>query len=51
MYLVQGILQLVIGFLYAFVAPQLPFLLLAATAVPLAVFITFKVSEPKVREV
>jgi len=51
MYLVQGILQLVIGFLYAFVAPQLPFLLLAATAVPLAVFIAFKVSEPEVKEV
>jgi MFS family permease len=51
MYLVQGILQLVIGFLYAFVAPQLPFLLLAATAVPLAALIAFKVSEPEVKEV
>jgi MFS family permease len=51
MYLVQGIFQVTIGFLYAFVAPQLPFLLLAAAAVPFAVFIAFKVSEPAVKEV
>jgi MFS family permease len=51
MYLVQGVLQIIVGFLYAFVAPQLPFLLLAATAVPFAAFIAFKVSEPAVKEV
>jgi len=51
MYLVQAVLQLVVGFLYAFVSPQLPFLLLAATAVPFAAFIAFKVSEPAVKEV
>jgi MFS family permease len=51
MYLAQAFLQLLIGFLYAFVSPQLPFLLLAAVAVPLALLIAFKVSEPKVKEV
>ena len=51
MYLSQAFLQLLIGFLYAFVSPQLPFLLLAAVAVPLALLVTFKVSEPKVKEV
>jgi MFS family permease len=51
MYLVQAVLQLVVGVLYAFVSPQLPFLLLAATAVPFAAFIAFKVSEPAVKEV
>jgi MFS family permease len=51
MYMVQGVLQLVVGFLYAFVSPQLPFLLLAAMAVPFAAFIAFKVSEPAVKEV
>ncbi len=51
MYLSQAFLQLLIGFLYAFVSPQLPFLLLAAVAVPLALLVAFKVSEPKVKEV
>ena len=36
MFLMQAILQIVVGLLYAFVSPQLPFLLLAATAIPLA---------------
>jgi MFS family permease len=51
MYLVQALLQLLIGFLYAFVSPQLPFLLLAAAAVPFAMLVVFKVSEPDVKEV
>ena len=51
MYLVQGIFQIIVGFLYAFVAPQLPFLLLAAAAAPFAAFIAIKVSEPEVKEV
>jgi MFS family permease len=50
MYLAQAFLQLLIGFLYAFVSPQLPFLLLAAVAVPLAMLIVYKVSEPSVKE-
>jgi len=51
MYLFQALLQLLIGFLYAFVSPQLPFLLLAAAAVPFAMLVVFKVSEPSVKEV
>jgi len=51
MYLVQAFLQLLIGFLYAFVSPQLPFLLLAAGAVPLCLLVVYKVSEPSVKEV
>jgi MFS family permease len=51
MYLFQAFLQLLIGFLYAFVSPQLPFLLLAAGAVPLCLLVVYKVSEPSVKEV
>jgi MFS family permease len=50
MYLVQAVFQIIIGFLYAFVSPQLPFLLLAAAALPFAAIIAFKVSEPEVKE-
>jgi DHA1 family multidrug resistance protein-like MFS transporter len=51
MYLSQAFLQLLVGFLYAFVSPQLPFLLLAVAAVPFAMLVAFKVSEPTVKEV
>ena len=51
MYLSQGLLQILVGFLYAFVSPQLPFLLLAVAAVPFAMLVAFKVSEPAVKEV
>jgi MFS family permease len=51
MYLIQALLQLLIGFLYAYVSPQLPFLLLAAVAVPLALLVVYKVSEPSVKEI
>jgi MFS family permease len=51
MYLVQGVLQIVVGFLYAFVSPQLPFILLAAVAVPFAVLVALKVHEPTVKEI
>jgi DHA1 family multidrug resistance protein-like MFS transporter len=50
MYIVQAVCQVIIGFLYAFVSPQLPFLLLAASVLPFAVIIAFKVSEPEVKE-
>ena len=50
MYLAQAFLQILIGFLYAFVSPQLPFLLLAVVAVPLALLVVYKVSEPSVKE-
>jgi DHA1 family multidrug resistance protein-like MFS transporter len=51
MYLSQALLMVLSGFLYAFVSPQLPFLLLAASAVPFALLVVFKVSEPSVKEV
>jgi MFS family permease len=43
MFIMQAIFQVTIGFLYAFVSPQLPFLLLAASAIPLSVFVFWKV--------
>jgi MFS family permease len=51
MYLSQALLQVLVGFLYAFVSPQLPFLLLAAAALPFALLIGFKVSEPAIKEI
>jgi len=51
MYLSQALLQVLAGFLYAFVSPQLPFLLLAAVALPLSLLVVCKVSEPSVKEV
>jgi MFS family permease len=50
MFIIQAVLQIVVGLLYAFVSPQLPFLLLAATAIPLSIFVFWKVYEPSVRE-
>ncbi len=50
MYISQALLQVLVGFLYAFVSPQLPFLLLAASAVPFAVLVALKVFEPSVKE-
>ena len=50
MYLVQGIFQIIFGFLYAFVSPQLPFLSLAFAAVPFTLLVAFKVVEPQVKE-
>ena len=51
MYLVQGFLQILVGFLYAFVAPQLPFLLLAVMAMPFAIIVILKIAEPDIKEV
>ena len=50
MFLMQALLQIVIGVLYAFVSPQLPFLLLAVAAIPLSVFVFLKVYEPSIKE-
>lgn len=50
MYIAQALLQVLVGFLYAFVSPQLPFLLLAASAIPLSIFVFLKISEPSVKE-
>jgi MFS family permease len=50
MFIMQAIFQVIIGFLYTFVSPQLPFLLLAATAIPLSAFVFWKVYEPSIKE-
>jgi hypothetical protein len=50
MFIVQAILQVIVGALYAFVSPQLPFLLLAAAAIPMSIFVFWKVYEPAVKE-
>jgi MFS family permease len=50
MFIVQAILQIIVGALYAFVSPQLPFLLLAASAIPMSIFVFWKVYEPAVKE-
>jgi MFS family permease len=51
LYLTQAFVYLLIGFLYSFVAPWLPFVLLAAAAVPFGLLVVFKISEPQVKEV
>jgi len=51
MYLSQALLQVLVGFLYAFVSPQLPFLLLAIASLPFALLVAFKVAEPTVKEI
>jgi MFS transporter, DHA1 family, tetracycline resistance protein len=50
MFIMQAILQIIIGAIYAFVSPQLPFLLLAISAIPLSLFVLFKVYEPSIKE-
>jgi len=50
MFIMQAVLQVLVGILYAFVSPQLPFLLLAATSIPLSIFVYLKVQEPKDKE-
>jgi MFS family permease len=51
LFLTQAFVYLLIGFLYSYVAPQLPFILLAAIAVPVAFLVVFKVKEPSVKEI
>jgi MFS family permease len=50
MFIVQAILQILIGAIYVYVSPELPFLMFAATMIPLSIFVYFKVHEPTVRE-
>jgi MFS family permease len=50
MYIVQAVFQVLVGVLYAFVSPQLPFLLLAASAIPLSIFVFWRVYEPSIKE-
>ena len=50
MYLMQAVFLVLVGALYAFVSPQLPFLLLAASAIPISIFIFWRVYEPSIKE-
>lgn len=50
LYLTQALIYLLAGFLYSYVSPQLPFLLLAAISLPLALIVFFKISEPKIKQ-
>jgi MFS family permease len=51
MYLSQGLFLIISGFLYAFVLPQLPFLILGVVSIPLAFMVLLKIREPSLREV
>jgi hypothetical protein len=50
MFLMQAILQVAVGVISVYVSPQLPFLLLAVTMLPLSLFVFWCVHEPKIRE-
>jgi MFS family permease len=50
MYIMQAAFQVTVGVLYAFVSPQLPFILLAASAIPLSIFVFWRVYEPSIKE-
>ncbi|MCW3996478.1 MAG: MFS transporter [Candidatus Bathyarchaeota archaeon] len=50
MFIMQAAFQIIVGAIYAFVSPQVPFLLLAASAIPLFVFVLWKVHEPSIKE-
>lgn len=51
MYVGQALTQLLAGALYTYVSPQLPFLLLAVGAVPLAAIALLRISDPSAKEV
>jgi len=51
MYFTQAFVYLLVGFLYAYVAPWLPFVLFAAMAVPLGLLVVFKINEAKIKEI
>ena len=50
MFIAQGLLLVMVGFIYVTISPQLPFMLLAASMVPISLFVYWKVDEPHVRE-
>jgi MFS family permease len=50
MYLAQALVYLLVGFLYSYVALWLPFVLMAATAVPMLILVVFRISEPEVKQ-
>ena len=50
MFIAQALLLVMVGFMYVTISPQLPFLLIAATMIPISLFVYLKVHEPHVRE-
>jgi len=50
MYTSQAFTQLIAGALYTYVSRQLPFILLAVSAVPFSIIVFLKVFDPKKRE-
>jgi MFS family permease len=50
MFIFQAILYIIVGQIYVNISPQLPFILFAATMIPLVIFVYWRVHEPKVRE-
>jgi len=50
MYLAQALVYLLVGFLYSYVAPWLPFALLAASSIPFGLLALFRINEAKVKE-
>ncbi len=51
LYLAQALAFLLVGFLYSYVTPWLPFVLLAITSVPMGLLVVFKISDPSVKEI
>ncbi len=51
LYLAVAFAYLLAGFLFSYVAPWLPFVVLAAAAVPFGLIVVFKISDPAVKEV
>ncbi len=51
LYLAQALAYLLVGFLYSYVTPWLPFVVLAAAAVPLGLIALLKISDASVKEV
>jgi MFS transporter, DHA1 family, tetracycline resistance protein len=51
LYLASAIIYLIAGFLYEYVAPWLPFVILAAAAIPLTLIVALKISEPTEKQI
>jgi MFS family permease len=51
MYIGQAFAQLLVAALYTYVAPELPFVLLAAAVIPLSTIAFMKIQEPSTRQV
>jgi fucose permease len=51
MYLGQAFTQLLVAVMYTYVAPELPFILLAVASIPLSIVAFLKIHEPSVRQV